>query len=122
MTKKILIADDEELIRGAVKLSLRDQGYELYEAKNGTIALEMAKNIKPDLMILDVMMPGIVGYAVSKELKDDPETRDIYILFLTSRGGTQAEMTAMRSGADAYLSKPFEPAQLREMIKKALGT
>lgn len=120
MGKKILIADDAENIRELVRVSLEDEGYELFEAKDGNEALAKARQLKPDLMILDVMMPGKTGYMVCEELKKEPATRGIFILFMTARGSPLAKTTADQSGADAYMTKPFEPSDLRERIKKAL--
>jgi DNA-binding response OmpR family regulator len=117
---KILIADDGEDIRELIQLTLEDEGYELYEAVDGNDALAKARAIIPDLIILDVMMPGMTGYVVCEELKKAPATRGIYILFLTARGTALAQTSASTSGGDGYMTKPFEPAELRTRIKKAL--
>ena len=119
--KKILIADDGEDIRELIHVTLEDEGYDLSEAVDGNQALEKARAIKPDLIILDVMMPGKTGYAVCEELKKDPATKNIFILFLTARGSPISQNTANQSGGDAYMTKPFEPAELRTKVKKALG-
>jgi len=121
MAKKILIADDEMNIRELVKASLKREQFELYEAEDGNEALQKARQIKPDLIVLDVMMPGKVGYEVCEELKSDPETKGIYIIFLTARGGSVAETTGKMQGGDAFMVKPFEPKELREKVRKALG-
>ena len=120
MTKKILIADDEDNIRGLVEMALEDEGFELHQACDGNEALDKARQLKPDLMVLDVMMPGKVGYEVCEELKQDPDTRDIYVLFLSSRTSPSSESSAESAGGDAWMYKPFDPAELREKIKKAL--
>lgn len=120
MSGKVLIADDEEMIREAVRISLKGDGYEIFMAEDGIEALEKARKLKPQVLILDVMMPGVVGYRVCRELKDDPETAAIKVLFLTARGGKEAENTCRRSGADDFLPKPFEPRDLREKIKKLM--
>ena len=119
MAKKILIADDEEMIRDVVKLALKNEGYEIYEAKDGVEALNVAKDIKPDLVLLDVTMPGKVGYIVSQELKDNPDTKHAYIIFITARG-SKAEDAAMDSGGDETISKPFDIVKLRERVRNAL--
>jgi DNA-binding response OmpR family regulator len=120
MPGKIIIADDEDVVRETVRLCLQNNGYEIYEAADGLEALELARRIKPDLMILDVMMPGMAGYRVCTELKKDDATRNIFILFLTARGTRQAENTVIRSGGDDFMAKPFDPALLREKVKAAL--
>ncbi|HUT52062.1 MAG TPA: response regulator [bacterium] len=122
MPQKIIIADDEDMVREAVRLCLQDGGYEIYEAADGREALELARRILPDLMVLDVMMPGMAGYRVCTELKKDEATKNIFILFLTARGTQQAENTVIRSGGDEFMAKPFDPALLREKVKQALET
>lgn len=120
MAKKILIADDEENIRELVRASLEDEGYELFEAIDGNEAVAKARELKPDLMVLDVMMPGKVGYQVCEELKADAATRGIYIIFLSARGKPLAEMTGKMRGGDDFMVKPFEPAELRARVAKGL--
>ena len=120
MAVRILIADDEEVIRDSVRLCLQGRGYEIHEAKDGPEALAMAREIKPDLLILDVLMPGMVGYRVCRELKDDPQTKDIFIIFLTYRGQRQAQSTMLLSGADDFIPKPFEVEELRKKVDLAI--
>jgi DNA-binding response OmpR family regulator len=120
MAKKVLIADDDNNIRELVRASLEDEGFELAEAGDGNEALAKAREWRPDLIVLDVMMPGKVGYQVCEELKKDPATKDIFVLFLTARGRPMSETTGKMMGGDAYLVKPFDPKELRDRIKKAL--
>jgi two-component system, OmpR family, alkaline phosphatase synthesis response regulator PhoP len=121
MAKRILIADDEDNIRELVRASLEDEGYELFEARDGEEAVAVAKKIKPDLIVLDVMMPGKVGYQVCEEVKADPATRHAYVIFLSARGRPVAEMTGKLRGGDEYLTKPFDPLELVRRVNKALG-
>ncbi|HUT55782.1 MAG TPA: response regulator [bacterium] len=121
MAKKVLIADDDDMVRNLIKLTIRDDGYEVHEACDGIEALDMAREIMPDLIVMDVMMPGKVGYQVCQELKEDPDTRQIFVMFLTARGGSLSKETVELSGGDAFLSKPFTPRELRELIQKALS-
>ena len=121
MAKKILVVDDEEDIRELVIITLEDEGYEMHEATNGEEAVEKAKELKPDLMVLDVMMPGLTGYEVCEELKGEAATSGIKIVLLSARGSPTAERTGKAKGADAYMVKPFEPAELRGKIKEILG-
>ena len=121
MAKKIIIADDDPNIRELIQLTLEDDGYEIYEAKDGIEAVAKAKEIKPDLIILDVAMPGKVGYLVCSEIRQDPTTKNAYIIFLTARGTPVAKMTGEDAGGNEFISKPFEPKLLREKIKNILG-
>ena len=123
MGKKILIADDEDRIRQLVKttLELEDAGFEIFEARDGKEAITKAMEVRPELVILDVMMPGKSGYEVCKELKKSPDTRDVYVLFLSARGNVISERTMRNSGGDEFVSKPFIPKELGSRVKKALG-
>jgi len=120
MSKKILIADDEDNVRELVLVSLEDEGYEIHEASDWEEAVAKARELKPDLIVLDVMMPGKTGYEVCEELRNDPDMKDVYILFLSARGSAVSEMTGKMKGGDAYMVKPFEPAELRKKVKEAL--
>ena len=121
MAKKILIADDEEMIRNAVKLSLENEGYEILETNDGREALEMATKFLPDLVILDIMMPGMNGYRVCQELKSKTITGKIIVLFLTARDTDKASHAVHDSGGDDLLGKPFTPSELRGKVKELLG-
>ena len=123
MASKILIVDDEEKIRTLIRTSLEfeDGDFEIFEARDGFEALEKAREIKPKLMILDVMMPGKSGYEVCKDIKSSPETRDIYVLFLTARGSAISEKTIQLSGGDELMIKPFTPDELGKKVRKAIG-
>jgi two-component system alkaline phosphatase synthesis response regulator PhoP len=120
MTKRILIVDDEEVARQLVKDSLEDQGYELFEAASGNEALAKAREVKPDLVILDLMMPDKWGYKVCEELKRNQETREAIVVFLSARGSAPSKkMGGLKSGDD-FITKPFSPASLREKVKALL--
>jgi two-component system, OmpR family, alkaline phosphatase synthesis response regulator PhoP len=121
MPKKILIADDEDNIRRLVRLSLEDDGYELFEASDGSEALQKAREIKPDLIVLDVMMPGLIGYRVCEEVKRNRETAHAYVLFLSARDSKSSESACLDAGGDRLMSKPFDPDELSEVVKKILG-
>ena len=120
MAKKILIADDEATVRDLIKLSLEHEGYEIFEARNGVEALNKAKELVPDLLILDVMMPGKIGYQVCSELKSDPATKRISIIFITARDSSLSMETVQESGGDDLISKPFKPQELKARIRKVL--
>jgi len=121
MTKKILIADDEEYIRELIKASLEDGGYEISEAEDGILTLDLVRKVIPDLVILDIMMPGIIGYRVCEEIKKNPDTAHTKVIFVSARGHEVSKMTGQMAGGDDYLVKPFEPQEIREMVKKWLG-
>jgi len=123
MTRKILIADDEENIRALIRKTLEFAGgdFEIYEANDGVEAIRMAKKIRPNMIILDVMMPGMTGYEVCKAVKKSEETQDVYILFLTARGGSISKTTVDLCGGNDFVTKPFDPDELGLKIKKALG-
>jgi len=121
MAKKILIADDDDNIRRLVKMTLMDEGLETHEACDGEEAIKKVWEIKPDLVVLDVMMPKKVGYEVCEEIKNNRETSHAYVIFMTARGTSVAEASGTSSGGDEFMVKPFEPAELRQKVKKALN-
>ena len=118
--KKILIVDDEEDVRRLVRMSLEQEGYEFDEAETSEEALTKAKALKPDLVILDLMMPDKWGYVVCDQLKHDPETRQIPVMFLTARAGHLSRKMGKVSGGDEYMVKPFKPKELRARVKALL--
>jgi two-component system alkaline phosphatase synthesis response regulator PhoP len=121
MAKKILIVDDEKSVREAVKVCLEKEGHQLYEAEDASTTLSLAREIKPDLIILDLMLPDKWGYNVCEELKQDPETKNIFIMILTGRRSTPSKKFGDIKGGDDYLVKPFTPAVLREKVRRILG-
>ncbi|UCD84664.1 MAG: response regulator [Deltaproteobacteria bacterium] len=121
MADKVLIVDDEEMIRDLVKVSIKDLGVDTYEAQDGVEALEKVKEVKPDLVVLDILMPNKDGFRVCSEIKENPETSGIYILIITSRDTVLTQIALKRTGADDILFKPFDPKELKEKVKKGLG-
>ena len=113
---KILIAD-ERALRVLVRGTLEIGDYEIIETDNGLDALRLAKQEKPNLIILDVMMPGMTGYEVCKNIKDDPDTSDMKVLILTAKGQQQDKEAAWDVKADYYLAKPFSPMKLLSLIE-----
>lgn len=114
MKKKILVIDDETDIREIVRLYLTEEGYDVIEASNGHEGILKALNEKPDLIVLDIMMPGINGFEVAKHLKDDPNTRDIPIIILS----VLAQDSQYRQGILDYISKPFRQEELVGIVRK----
>ena len=118
---KILIADDEPSLRLLVKATLSANNlYELIEASDGNEALNKAKNESPDLILLDVMMPGLSGFEVCERLKNDPKTKNIVIIMLTAKGQQSDRDWAISVGTDYFLTKPFSPIELFNLIEKIL--
>jgi DNA-binding response OmpR family regulator len=118
---KILVADDDPEILTLIARRLQRKGYEVLEAIDGIQTLEIARAQHPDLIVLDVMMPGKNGWEVAKELRAADATRGIGILVLTAIGEKMNEMTSPLYGADAYLDKPFEFADLERMVAEVLA-
>jgi DNA-binding response OmpR family regulator len=119
--KRILIVDDEPAIARLVKMSLSVEGYDAVTATSGFEALERVEEKKPDLVILDIMMPGMNGYEVCTQLKSKPETKNIHVVFLSARGDSGDPQRAFVLGADDYIIKPFDPDELLEKVKNLLG-
>jgi two-component system, OmpR family, alkaline phosphatase synthesis response regulator PhoP len=111
-TKKILIADDEPDIREIIQFNLQQEGYEVVTAKTGDDAIEKAIKNKPDLIILDIMMPGKDGMEVCNLLRMMPDFKKTLIVFLTARSDEGTEIKGLETGADDYLTKPISPKVL----------
>jgi two-component system alkaline phosphatase synthesis response regulator PhoP len=111
-TRTILIADDEPDILEIISYNLQAEGYEVITAKNGNEALELAKQHKPDLIILDVMMPGKTGFEVCKILRALPSFQETVIIFLTALNDDSTQIKGLETGGDDYLTKPISPKVL----------
>jgi DNA-binding response OmpR family regulator len=121
MPKRVLICDDEPYIVESVSYVVRKAGFEVLTAEDGDEALAAARREKPDLVFLDIMMPGLPGDEVCKRLKTDPATRGMHVVILTARGQEEDERRAMEMGADEFMTKPFSPRKLRARILQLLG-
>lgn len=121
MPKKVLICDDEPYIVESVSYVVRKAGFDVVVAEDGEEALEAGRREKPDLIFLDIMMPKITGYDVCRQLKEDPATRDTYIVMLTARGQEEDERKALDMGADEFMTKPFSPRKMRAKLLELLG-
>lgn len=115
-TKKILIADDEPDILEIIQFNLQQQGYEVVTAKNGDEALHLAKLTQPNLIILDVMMPGKTGIEVCNILRTQPAFKETLIVFLTAMSDEGTEIKGLETGADDYLTKPISPKVLLSKV------
>ncbi|MGB7293976.1 MAG: response regulator [Candidatus Aminicenantales bacterium] len=118
--KRILVVDDEVDFIKMLQARLRIEGYEVLTAEDGIQGIQIARKEKPDLIILDIMMPGLDGHSVCDMLKKSTLTWSIPVIYLTAKTGQTDEITAMEKGAKYYLTKPYNPAVLMEMIKSAL--
>lgn len=119
--KKILLVDDEADLVTAVKFRLTAEGYDVIAALDGQSALDMAKKEKPDLIVLDLMLPKMNGYKVCSLLKADMRYRRIPIIMFTARAQEADKKMGLEAGADAYITKPFEASVLLAKVKELLG-
>ena len=119
--KKILIVDDEQDKVESLKFVLEVTGYTCYCAYNGEDGLRMAKEIMPDLIILDVMMPKINGYKISRLLKYDKKYKDIPIIMVTARSQEEDKLIGEETGADEYITKPFDLDYVVQRVNEYLN-
>jgi len=116
LSKRILIVDDEPNIVAAVEFLLQRSGYDVYIARNGDEALELVESCKPDLVLLDVMMPARSGYAVCKQIRENADWRHIKIIMLSAKGRDAEVSKGLAVGADLYVTKPFSTRDLMDKI------
>ena len=119
--KKILVVDDEMHIIRIVKYKLESAGFEVLTALSGADALKIAKEASPELIFLDIMMPGINGYEVCAQLKKDPATKDIIVIMLTAKGQEADKIKGLEVGVDEYITKPFSPQDILDRARDLLG-
>ncbi|MFO8102146.1 MAG: response regulator [Dehalococcoidia bacterium] len=118
--KKVLVVDDEANLTRSVAFILRREGYDVEVASNGEEAINKAQNSKPQLILLDIMMPKKNGYEVCQEIREDPVLRDIYIIMLTAKGQEVDREKGMSMGADDFITKPFSPGFIVEKVNAIL--
>lgn len=121
MTKKVLIADDEQNIVISLEFLLRREGFEVFVASDGVEALAKLRAEKPDLVLLDVMMPKMNGFDVCQALRADPELAGTRVLMLTAKGRETEVSKGLGLGADAYMTKPFSTKELVVKVRALLG-
>ena len=120
--KRVLIVEDQADIRKLIRMTLEFEDYEIHEANDGAAGLRVARSIRPDLMLLDVMMPGeLDGLQVCHQIRKDPATSHIRVVLLTARGQARDREVGREAGADEYLIKPFSPLQLIDTIERLLA-
>lgn len=119
---KILLVDDEPEILYLVRMMLERGGYEVVEAKNGDECLEKLQRTTPDLILLDIMMPGLDGWEICRKIKNDRETKDIPVVMLTVRTSEDSIKKSFEyAGCDAHINKPFDRKHLLDIIGEFLG-
>jgi CheY-like chemotaxis protein len=118
---RVLVVDDEPDVLLLCRLNLQQRGHELLEAADGSAALEIARDRHPDVIVLDLMLPGISGYDVLEALQRDVETTDIPVLVLTAKSLRADRERSHGLGASAFLTKPFLPNELCEMVDSLVG-
>jgi diguanylate cyclase (GGDEF)-like protein len=122
VAQKVLLIDDCPSIHGLVRARLRDEPIELHSAFDGESGLAQAASLAPDLVLLDVEMPATNGFEVCRKLKDDPRTMHVPVIFLTGAASTQEKIRGLEMGAIDYVTKPFDPAELRARVRASLRT
>src|SRR5689334_16562302 len=117
---KVLVVDDEDSIIELVRLGLRYEGFQVEVASDGEQGLTLAQRISPDVVILDIMLPGIDGLEVCRRLRSNPTTSDVPVLMLTAKDEVGDRILGLQTGADDYLTKPFDFYELLERVRAIL--
>jgi len=117
-TKKVLVVDDNEDIRNLISIILTGESYDVLSVESGTIALEVYQDFKPDLILLDIMMPGISGFDVLEKIRDirNPKLNSVPIVMITAKSLTDDIDKAIRLGATSYIVKPFRADSLKQKV------
>jgi two-component system phosphate regulon response regulator PhoB len=116
----VLVIDDEHSIRMLCRVNLAASGIDVLEAEDGEDGIEIARNERPDLILLDVMMPGLDGWEVARRLGEDPATSEIPIVFLTARVGQEDRARGEQVGGVGYVVKPFDPVEIGDVVENVL--
>lgn len=120
--KRVLIVEDQADIRKLIRMTLEFESYEIHEASDGAFGLRMASAVRPDLVLLDVMMPGEMdGLQVCQAIKSNPALASVKVVLLTARGQSRDREAGKQAGADEYLVKPFSPLQLMDTIERLMA-
>ncbi|HET7368883.1 MAG TPA: response regulator [Gaiella sp.] len=120
-TPLVLVADDDPDILDLVRYRLERSGYEVAVARDGLEAVQLAGELSPSLAVLDVMMPSLNGFEVTRRLREDPATREIPVILLTARAQEADVQEGFDAGADDYIRKPFSPRELSARVQAVLG-
>ena len=119
--RTVLVADDESPVRLLCRVNLEADGYRVLEAVDGNAALDQARGELPDVIVLDVMMPGLDGWSVAEQLLADPRTNGIPIVFLSARADTTDRTRGIELGGIDYITKPFDPTKLSETLHDVIA-
>jgi CheY-like chemotaxis protein len=121
MPPKVLVCDNEEVLRALVRGALELGDYEIVEARDGDESVELARSCEPDLIVLDMMMPGRTGLEVLTELRAEERFTDTPVIMLTARAQAQDREAAVAAGVNRFLPKPFSPLELASTVEELLG-
>jgi len=120
--KKVLIVEDQDDVREVIRITLELENLDIHDARDGPGGLQLATQLRPDLLLLDVMMPGgLDGFQVCQRIKSDPLLKRTKVVMLTARDQAADRKAAKAAGADDYLAKPFSPIELLEVVNRLLG-
>lgn len=119
---RVLVVEDEDNIAIALDFLMTREGYEHARVANGGEALARIRSMHPDLVLLDVMLPEVSGYEICQDVRLDPSLNDVKVLMMTARGSAIERRKGLALGADGFISKPFELKELREEVRRLLGT
>ena len=118
--KRVLLVDDEPNILLAIEFLLKKEGYIIEKAFDGQQALKVAASFRPDIIVLDVMMPELNGFEVAQRIRNTPDMEDVRIIFLTAKGTPNDKMTGYSSGGEVYLIKPFDNDELVRIVNELI--
>jgi CheY-like chemotaxis protein len=118
MPARVLVADDDPIILRLLEVNLGLEGFTVDTAGRGEDAIRQAQEVHPDVIILDVMMPGMSGYEVAEQLRQDPDTSGIPVVFLSARAQEEDRKRGEALGVAAYVTKPFDPAELVDVVRR----
>lgn len=114
----MLVVDDDDVIRQLITVNLELEGFEVIPAVDGQDALDKVKDVQPDVVTLDVMMPRVDGWEAAARLREDPETAHVKVILLSARAQESDIQRGERIGVDAYLTKPFDPDELIDVVRR----
>lgn len=118
---RVLVVDDDDVIRQLITVNLELEGFEVATAVDGQDCLDKVKGVAPDVITLDIMMPRLDGWEAASRLRADPETADIKVVLLSARAQEADLERGSRIGVDAYLTKPFDPDELIDIVRRLAG-
>jgi CheY-like chemotaxis protein len=121
MRPRVLVCDNEPALRGLVRGALSNADYELHEARDGDESLELARELEPDLIVLDMMMPARTGLQVLEELRVEERFRDTPVIMLTARAQASDRLAAADAGVSVFVPKPFSPLELARVVEDLIG-